>query len=80
MSIVTLELKDDSDLELLIAFARRLNVKVLQVTGKPSEIKKDPIYWLEELVKLGGVKSISNPSEWQREIRKDRVLDGREEI
>jgi hypothetical protein len=33
---------------------------------------------LERLAALGGIKSIPDPVAWQREIRKDRPLPGRE--
>jgi len=33
---------------------------------------------LDKLAAAGGVKSIPNPDEWLREIRKDRPLPGRE--
>jgi hypothetical protein len=35
-------------------------------------------YYLEKLAELGGVSSISDPVAWQREIREDRVLPGRD--
>ena len=32
------------------------------------------IDWLEQLAEMGGVSSIKDPVEWQREIRQDRNL------
>lgn len=32
---------------------------------------------LEKLAKQGGIKLISNPVEWQKQIRKDRKLETR---
>ncbi|MBK6607632.1 MAG: hypothetical protein IPG24_19650 [Leptospiraceae bacterium] len=78
MSIVTLELKNDLDLELLIAFAQRLDVAVLSIHQSKQNRKRQPVYWLEELAKIGGVKSIPNPSEWQKQVRTDKPLFGRE--
>ena len=34
---------------------------------------------LDQLAKMGGIKSISDPMAWQREVRRDRPLPGREE-
>jgi hypothetical protein len=34
---------------------------------------------LTELAEAGGIKSIPDPAAWQREIRRDRPLPGREE-
>ncbi len=39
-------------------------------TGSGKNMKKA----LEKLAKQGGIKSISNPVEWQKQIRKDRKL------
>ena len=33
---------------------------------------------MEKAAAMGGIASIPDPSEWQREIRKDRPLPGRE--
>ena len=35
--------------------------------------------WLKKIADRGGVKSIQDPVAWQREIRKDRPLPGRDE-
>ena len=34
---------------------------------------------IEDLAALGGIKSIPDPVAWQREMRKDRPLPGRDE-
>jgi hypothetical protein len=34
---------------------------------------------LEELARAGGIASIPDPAAWQREIREDRPLPGRED-
>lgn len=78
MSLLTLELKNDSDLELLIAFAKRLNIMVLEIKQAKTETKQSPVYWLEQLADTGGVKSISDPSAWQKKIRADKPLFNRE--
>jgi hypothetical protein len=33
-----------------------------------------PIHWLEQLAKIGGVSSIDDPVEWQRNMRQDKKL------
>ena len=78
MSLLTLELKNDSDLELFVAFARRMNIVVLDIKQTISENKQSPVYWLEQLANKGGVKSIPDPSDWQKEIRTDKKLFNRE--
>lgn len=40
---------------------------------EPSE-SKSAVDWLEQLAETGGITSIENPVEWQRNIRKDRKL------
>jgi len=80
MSLLTLELKSESDLELLISFAKRLNAVILDITKTQTttDPKQNPVAWLEKIAKNGGIQSITNPSEWQKEIRMDSVLLNRE--
>jgi hypothetical protein len=78
MSLLTLELKNEADLDLFISFAKRLNVTILDIKQTKKNEKQSPVIWLEKIAKKGGVKSISNPSEWQREIRTDPVLPNRD--
>jgi hypothetical protein len=40
----------------------------------PTPDNKSAIDWLEQLAAVGGVSSIQDPVEWQRNIRKDRKL------
>ena len=35
---------------------------------------KSAIDWLEQLAEIGGISSIEDPVEWQRNIREDRKL------
>ena len=39
----------------------------------------DAVSALEELAMAGGIASIPDPSAWQRDIREDRPLPGRED-
>jgi len=77
VKIVTLELKNDNDLDLLIAFTKRLDGEILNIEQTGNELTQGPVYWLNELAKKGGVSSISDPSEWQKELRKDKNLANR---
>jgi hypothetical protein len=45
----------------------------------PEERRRRAVEALEALAALGGFKSIPDPVAWQREIRKDRPLPGRDE-
>ena len=78
MSLLTLELKNEGDLNLFISFAKRLNVTILDIKQTKKNEKQSPVIWLEKIAKKGGVKSISNPSEWQKEIRTDPILPNRD--
>ncbi len=77
MSFITLELKNEADLDVFITFAKSLNVTILDITPAKTIEKLSPVSWLEKIAKKGGVKSISNPSEWQSEIRIDNILPNR---
>lgn len=78
MNKIILEIPNKKDMELLIAFAKRLNAIVIDKKSKQTLKKKSPVYWLEQLVNIGGIKSIKEPVEWQREVRKDRKLSLRD--
>ena len=56
-------------------------VKVIVESGEKTLPKSDGKKMAEALAKIaarGGVKSIPDPVAWQREIRKDRPLPGRD--
>lgn len=75
MTKIVLEIPNQGDLQLLIAFAKQLNATVVEIKEKKNiEAKKSPIYWLEELSKIESFKEIISPLEWQRAVRKDRTL------
>mgnify|MGYP000238264121 CR=1 FL=1 len=74
MNKIILEIPNKKDMELLIAFAKRLNSIVIDKKSQQALKKKSPVYWLEQLANRGGIKSIKEPVEWQREVRKDRKL------
>jgi hypothetical protein len=64
-----------------VGAGRPLKVQV-KIVEEESEQKKPngklAVEALEKLAAMGGIKSIPDPVAWQREIRKDRPLPGRE--
>ena len=71
MTKVVLEIPNPQDLQLLLAFAKRLQANVLQVS-QPEE--QAPVYWLEQLAAINSFEAITDPVAWQREQRKERPL------
>lgn len=71
MKLVTLELKNDNDIDLLIAFTRRLDGEILNIEEIDKDTSRGPVFWLNELAKKGGIHAIEDPSEWQRNQRVD---------
>jgi hypothetical protein len=60
---------------------RTLNVEVTPIVASKRRKRanaKKMIEALEAIAAMGGVKSIPDASKWQREIRKDRRLPGRD--
>jgi hypothetical protein len=62
-----------NDLSQLDAFLSVLINGSAPKKSKPIE-EQSPIFWLEELAKTGGVSTVQNPIEWQRDMRQDRKL------
>jgi hypothetical protein len=71
MNTIILNIPDDNDYSLLLRLLKRLGIKT--ETAKTASSKK-MVHALEALAKKGGIKSIDNPSVWQKEVRKDRNL------
>jgi hypothetical protein len=69
---LTIEIDNPADIDILLAILERFKVKITsKVSNKTiTSTSKSPLFWLEKLAAQGGVSSIPNPSEWQREIRK----------
>lgn len=68
----------DEKVEEVASVLETLNVKMAPV----EKHKPDParaFAALNDIEARGGIKSIPDPSAWQREIRKDKPLRGREE-
>ena len=53
MSLLTLELKNEADLDLFISFAKRLNVNILDIKKTEKSEKLSPVLWLEKIAKKG---------------------------
>ena len=47
--------------------------------GSSEEMRRRRIAALERIAARGGIQSITDPVAWQREMREDRPLPGREE-
>ncbi len=78
MSYLILETQNKSDIELLIAFAKSINAKVIEIVQQKKPENTTPVDWLEKLAKNGGIQSIEDPALWQKAIRKDKPLLTRE--
>jgi hypothetical protein len=86
MSTITAILEADADGTLHLPVPqnlRRGKVKVIAMLESEPETKDRPtqetaLAALRQLRKLGTFKQISDPVAWQREIRKDRPLPGRD--
>lgn len=77
---ITIKGEDKKLIKQVEDLARKLGLKVT----KKNRVLKDKNNGAEmaklmaDLARAGGVKSIPDPSDWQREIRKDRPLPGRD--
>ena len=47
-------------------------------TADSAELRRQRVAALERIAARGGIKSIADPVAWQREMREDRPLPGRE--
>ena len=89
MSTITaiLEPQADGSLHLPVpAEMRRGKVKVIAtLTPVPASAEQEAeqrlkaLDYLRRIAVRGGIKNIPDPARWQREIRQDRPLPGREE-
>ena len=80
MTKVVLEIPNPQDLQLLLAFAKRLQVTVIQISTSKENTseEKSSVYWLEQLAAINSFEAIEDPVAWQREQRKERVLPFRD--
>lgn len=81
MQTITLKVKNDNDISLLIHLAERLGIRII---SKPENSEKSSdntglFFLLHNFRKKNKLfEGISNPVTWQKEIRKDRDLLNRE--
>ncbi len=78
MSQLLIEIDSPEDEALVRQLLTRLNVRVVRDTSL-NERKKKFKQALNNLIASRAAEAFGDPTEWQRETRKDRVLDGRDE-
>jgi len=81
MQTITLKVKNDNDISLLIRLAERLGISIItkpERTEKSSD-NSDLFFLLHNFRKKNDLfDGISDPVAWQKEIRKDRDLLNRD--
>ncbi len=77
MNLLTLKIKTEKDLQLFISLANKLDAEIIELDKEEKINDTDPVYWLQKISAMGGVKSISNPEEWQKQLRQDNKLPNR---
>jgi hypothetical protein len=78
MSQLLIEIDSPEDEILIRQLLNRLNVRLVDKNSL-DERKKRFREALDNLVASGAAETFGDPSEWQRETRMDRELDGRNE-
>lgn len=80
MQTITLEIQDPEILEMLIGLANKLNLRIIERTNDDSlERSRAALNIMRNIAAQGSLKKvIPDPVAWQKEIRKDRLLPGRE--
>lgn len=80
---ITISGKNRKHLNLVRKLAKELGLSISKTSSSPqsqSQNNGEKLYKLmEEMAASGGIKSIKDPVKWQREIRKDKPLYGRDE-
>ena len=78
---LVIEIENERDANLLISLVKRLKGKILEEKKNLFRSKKSKainvVASLESISKRGGIASIDDPSEWQRNERADRKLSER---
>lgn len=80
---ITISGKDEKRIKLVEELAKELGLSIKKPTLDEKELtdaeRSERLYQLmEEMAESGGIESIKDPVAWQREIRKDKPLYGRE--
>jgi hypothetical protein len=81
MQTITLEIDNSEDAEMILLLAKRMKWKIqMDSSKKETSNSAKALAILKEIADRGNmIKIIPDPVAWQREIRKDRPLLGREE-
>lgn len=71
-----IEIENPADIDILLAIFERFKVKIINEVNNNTTTSnlKSPLFYLDKLAAQGGISSIPNPSEWQRETRNDTNL------
>ncbi|MCB1179519.1 MAG: hypothetical protein KDK36_18210 [Leptospiraceae bacterium] len=80
MTTITLEISDPEDAEMILNLAKRLNLKIVEKSEvELLERSKKALEILKQIAERGNLaNAIPDPVKWQKEIRKDKPLLGRE--
>ena len=80
MQILTLEIPDPEIADMIVGLAKKLNCNVISNSYSSQSNTEEIINIMKKVANRGTLsKSIPDPIQWQRDIRKDRPLPGREE-
>ncbi len=80
MQTITLKVKNNNDISLLISLAERLGITIVAKQEKKmsGSDNTELFAMLQDFRKKNGLfETIKNPVEWQQEERKDKELSGR---
>ena len=80
MRTIILEISDSEDTEMIIALAKRLNLRILQNSDDELlERSQRALKIMSQIAERGTIiELIPDPVAWQKEIRKDKPLINRE--
>jgi hypothetical protein len=82
MQTITIEVKNPKDAEMIILLAKRFDCKFTTIKSKENTKvanRKELAKIFKSIAERGTLaKAIPDPVKWQKEIRKDKVLPGRE--
>jgi hypothetical protein len=81
MQIITLEIQDPEVADMIIGLAKKLNlgIKTNSQNPKPLTNSEKIISIMKRISERGTItQAIPDPLAWQKEIRQDRALPGRE--
>ncbi len=74
MSKIVLDIPNQSALDEIIALTKKLKITVVDIDKTTNNV---PISFLKKIADKGGISSIKNATDWQKEIRQEKDLDKR---